>query len=138
MIFQKASPLHDGAVLVSGARIKSAGCILPLSRDEHLGSQYGTRHRAALGLTERSDALCVVISEERSEVSIAEGKTITTYRKKGDFRDALDRGLLRASPGQQGIPRRNYWCPEIKLASEAACAFHFNIALASHSRTSAI
>jgi hypothetical protein len=45
----------------------------------------------------------VVISEERSEVSIAEGKTITTYRKKGDFRDALDRGLLRASPGQQGF-----------------------------------
>ncbi len=103
MIFQKASPLHDGAVLVSGTRIKSAGCILPLSRDEHLSSQYGTRHRAALGLTERSDALCVVISEERGEVSIAEGKTITTYRKKGDFRDALDKGLLRAHPGQEGF-----------------------------------
>jgi len=101
MIFQKAAPLHVGAVLVSGARIKSAGCILPLSRDEHLSSQYGTRHRAALGLTERSDALCVVISEERGEVSIAEGKTITTYRKKGDFRDALDKGLLRARPGQR-------------------------------------
>ena len=103
MIFQKGSPLHDGAALVSGARIRSAGCILPLSRDEHLSSQYGTRHRAALGLTERSDALCVVISEERGEVSIAEGKTMTTYRKKGDFRDALDRGLLKGRTGQQGV-----------------------------------
>ena len=102
MIFQKGSPLHDGAALVSGARIRAAGCILPLSRDEHLSSQYGTRHRAALGLTERSDALCVVISEERGEVSIAEGKSMTTYRKKGDFRDALDRGLLKARPGKEG------------------------------------
>jgi diadenylate cyclase len=102
MIFQKGSPLHDGAALVSGSRIKAAGCILPLSRDEHLNSQYGTRHRAALGLAERSDALCVVISEERGEVSIAAGKTMTTYRKKGDFRDALDRGLLKARPGKEG------------------------------------
>jgi diadenylate cyclase len=102
MIFQKGSPLHDGAALVSGSRIKAAGCILPLSGDEHLSSQYGTRHRAALGLAERSDALCVVISEERGEVSIAAGKTMTTYRKKGDFRDALDRGLLKARPGKEG------------------------------------
>ncbi len=103
MIFQKSSPLHDGAALVSGSRITSAGCILPLSRDEHLSGQYGTRHRAALGLTERTDALCVVISEERGEVSISEGKNITTYRKKGDFRDSLDIGLLRTRPGKKTI-----------------------------------
>ncbi len=103
MIFQKGSPLHDGAALISGARIKAAGCILPLSRDEHLSSQYGTRHRAALGLTERSDALCVVISEERGEVSIAEGNTLKTYRKKGDFWVALERGLLRGRAGHEGV-----------------------------------
>jgi len=86
--------LHDGAALIHRDRIKAASCILPLSRDEDLSSRYGTRHRAALGLTERSDALCAVVSEERGEVSLVEGKEITTYKKKGDFRQALERGLV--------------------------------------------
>jgi len=103
MIFQKNSPLHDGAVLVSGARIKAAGCILPLSSEEHLSPQYGTRHRAALGLTERSDALCVVISEERGEVSIVRDKIITTYRKKGDFCEALEQGLVPGKTGRESM-----------------------------------
>jgi diadenylate cyclase len=95
MIFQKNSPLHDGAVLIFDDRIKAAGCILPLSRDEALSSRYGTRHRAALGLTERTDAFCVVVSEERGEVSLVEDKEITTYKKKGDFREALETALVR-------------------------------------------
>ncbi len=94
MIFQKGSPLHDGAILVWRDRIRAASCILPLSRNEDLSRRYGTRHRAALGLTERSDALCVVVSEERGEVSLVEGKEITTYTKKADFHQALERGLL--------------------------------------------
>ncbi len=94
MVFQKNSPLHDGAVLIYNDRITAAGCILPLSTDEGLSSQFGTRHRAALGLTERSDALCVVVSEERGEVSLVQGREITTYRKKAEFRDALDRALV--------------------------------------------
>jgi diadenylate cyclase len=102
MVFQKSSPLHDGAVLVSDQRIKAASCILPLSADESLGSQYGTRHRAALGLAERSDALCVVVSEERGEVSLVEGKSITNYRKKSEFRDALERGLASGATKEQG------------------------------------
>jgi hypothetical protein len=73
--------------------IHAAGCILPLSHSETLESQFGTRHRAALGLTERSDALCAVVSEERGEVSLVEGKVITNYQKKGEFREALERGL---------------------------------------------
>lgn len=93
MVFQKNSPLHDGAVLIHRDRIKAAGCILPLSTDGDLSSQYGTRHRAALGLTERSDALCVVVSEERGEVSLVQHREITTYRKKGDFRESLDAAL---------------------------------------------
>jgi diadenylate cyclase len=93
MIFQKNSPLHDGAILIRRERIKAASCILPLSSDESLSSRYGTRHRAALGLTERSDALCVVVSEERGEVSIVENKEITNYRHKEEFRETLQRGI---------------------------------------------
>jgi uncharacterized protein (TIGR00159 family) len=92
-IFQKGSPLHDGAVLMSRNRIKAASCILPVSTDESLAGRYGTRHRAALGLTEQCDALCIAVSEERGEVSLAEGREITLYRKKGDFRQDLERAL---------------------------------------------
>jgi len=101
MIFQKTSALHDGAVLILGDRIKAAGCILPLSKKEELDPQYGTRHRAALGLTERSDALCVVVSEERGEVSLMERGVITAYRKKSEFREALAKGLTHVKSIQQ-------------------------------------
>jgi diadenylate cyclase len=101
-VFAKNGPLHDGAILVQGNRVKEAGCILPLSRDENLSSRYGTRHRAALGLAERTDAVCVVVSEERGEVSLVVGKDISQYKKKGDFRSAL-RNALEAAPHFQGV-----------------------------------
>lgn len=70
-IFQKESPLHDGAVIVSGERILSARCILPVSDRESLPSRMGMRHRAALGLAERTDALVAVVSEQTGEISLA-------------------------------------------------------------------
>lgn len=70
-IFQKDSPLHDGALLLSGGRVAKVGCYLPLSSAEGLPKAWGTRHRAALGLSERCDAWIVVVSEERGEVSVA-------------------------------------------------------------------
>lgn len=74
-IFQKASPLHDGAVVIDNDRIKAAGCFLPLSFDPDLDPNLGTRHRSALGLSERSDAIVVVVSEENGSVSLVrEGK----------------------------------------------------------------
>ena len=72
-VFWHGNPVHDGAALVKGNRIEEVGGILPLTGRQDLPSQYGTRHRAALGLTERSDALVVVVSEERGSVSVAEG-----------------------------------------------------------------
>ncbi|MGB6064875.1 MAG: diadenylate cyclase CdaA [Desulfomonilaceae bacterium] len=111
MIFQKGSPLHDGAVLISRDRIKAASCVLPLSQKEDLSSHYGTRHRAALGLTEKSDAVCVVVSEERGEVSLVDGKEITNYKKKGEFRQALERRLVlgEASTEETTTDPRRSW-----------------------------
>ena len=68
-IFSKESPVHDGAVLIRGQRIDRVGTILPLTRRTDLPPQYGTRHRAAIGLSDASDALVLVVSEERGEVS---------------------------------------------------------------------
>lgn len=70
-IFLKDSPLHDGAVLIVKDRIRAAGCVLPLSYNPDLDPNLGTRHRAALGLSERCDAVVVVVSEETASVSIA-------------------------------------------------------------------
>jgi len=69
-IFVKETPLHDGAVIVQGATIKAAGCVLPLSSNPDLDPGFGTRHRAAVGLTERSDAMVVVVSEESGSITL--------------------------------------------------------------------
>lgn len=126
-IFQKTTPLHDGAVLIIDGKIASAGCILPLSRDEDLAQRYGTRHRAAIGLTERSDALCVIISEERGEVSIAEYKKITVYNKKTDFKQALHTGLSLVDANQtesnRGFLSRLRANGQLKILSLATAAF---------------
>ncbi len=74
-IFEKNSPLHDGAVIIEGGRIARAGAVLPLTLRQDVPLEYGTRHRAAMGLAERTDALCVVVSEERGEVTAMRGRT---------------------------------------------------------------
>ena len=70
-IFNKNSPLHDGAVVIVDFRIKSASCILPLSDSDELPLQFGLRHRAGIGVTEMSDAVAVIVSEETGEISYA-------------------------------------------------------------------
>ena len=71
-VFFRGSPLHDGAVLIRQDRLVAARCLLPLSDNPILGPELGTRHRAAVGITEGTDAICVVVSEETGAVSIAE------------------------------------------------------------------
>ncbi len=75
-IFFKNTPLHDGAVIVSGDRIVAAACILPVSKDTDIPSHYGLRHRAALGIAERTDATAIVVSEETGRISVAKGSTL--------------------------------------------------------------
>jgi|TARA_B100001750_G_scaffold35455_1_gene25234 diadenylate cyclase len=71
-IFNPSSPLHDGAVILQNTLVESAGCILPLTESEMINPDMGTRHRAALGLTEESDAIVIVVSEERGAIAAAE------------------------------------------------------------------
>ena len=77
-IFQKTSTVHDGAVVVRGDRIVKVGGVLPLTERDRVPSYYGTRHRAAMGLAERCDAVLIVVSEERGEVTLMEGRRITS------------------------------------------------------------
>ncbi|MDY6882037.1 MAG: diadenylate cyclase [Desulfatiglans sp.] len=78
-IFNHHSPAHDGALVLSEGRLTQMGCILPLSQREDVPDKYGTRHRAAIGLSEQIDAVCLVVSEERAEVSTVVGGHITTW-----------------------------------------------------------
>lgn len=78
-IFNRLSPAHDGALILAKDRLTHMGCILPLSEQTDLPEKYGTRHRAALGLAERCDAVCLVVSEERSEVSSVVGGRVTVW-----------------------------------------------------------
>ena len=71
-IFSTHTVLHDGALLVRGDRIAAAGCVLPLTERPGLERTYGTRHRAAIGMSEQSDAVVIVVSEERGDVHLAE------------------------------------------------------------------
>lgn len=77
-IFMPVSPLHDGAVIISDGRVKHAGCILPLTQNPYINKRFGTRHRAAIGLTEETDAVVLVVSEETQEISIVRHGALTT------------------------------------------------------------
>ena len=82
-IFNKESPLHDGALIINGDRIVAARCVLPVSENLNLPPNYGMRHRAALGLSENTDALTIIVSEQTGKVSIAEsGKLLTDVGAK--------------------------------------------------------
>ena len=77
-IFLPSSPMHDGGVIIHNGRIHSSGCLLPLSNNPDIPKRYGTRHRAALGLSEETDAVIIVVSEETQEISLVRQGKITT------------------------------------------------------------
>ena len=78
-IFYEGAPLHDGAVIIRGDRVMAAGCVLPLTQNNQLSSELGTRHRAALGITENSDALVLVVSEETGIISMADNGKLSRF-----------------------------------------------------------
>jgi diadenylate cyclase len=94
-IFRPGSPLHDGAVIVEGLRVAAAGCFLPLSLNPMISKQLGTRHRAAIGITEDSDCLVVLVSEETGSISVASAGTIDTNLTPEELSDRLREMVLR-------------------------------------------
>jgi diadenylate cyclase len=116
-LFDSSSPGHDGAVVVRGGRIERFGVHLPLSGDHAQLGPGGTRHAAALGLAERCDALCVVVSEERGTVALAQAGRLRVLDRPEKARQEIEHYLARTQPGRR---RRRRWRVG---ASEAVVAF---------------
>ena len=93
-IFHPSSPIHDGAIIVEKDRVVEAATYLPLSTRDHLPPRYGTRHRAALGVSELGDTFCVVVSEESGEVSVASGGDISAVADREKLWQMLEKSLL--------------------------------------------
>jgi len=93
-IFWPGSPLHDGAVIIRNLRIAGAGCLLPLSENAEISKSFGTRHRAALGLSEETDAVCVVVSEETGRIALAEAGHLAEDLSPQDLKDMLNELLV--------------------------------------------
>jgi len=90
-IFQKYSPLHDGAVVISENKIKSASCILPLTDNDKLPTQFGLRHRAGIGVSETTDAVAVIISEETGEIAYAKQGRVRMNVSFGELEKLLNK-----------------------------------------------
>lgn len=106
-IFFNKAPLHDGAVLIREGRVHSAGCILPLTKSTNIPAELGTRHRAAIGMSENSDAVVVVLSEETGQLSIAIGGRLSRFDTVTEFTSELMQVLLPSQddkPEQKKIP----------------------------------
>lgn len=90
-IFNKTSPLHDGAVIIASGRIKAANAILPVSDNPDIHSKYGLRHLSAIGITEQTDAIALVVSEEKGTIAVSKGGKIMEQLSKKEIVDFLNR-----------------------------------------------
>ncbi|MBN1847649.1 MAG: diadenylate cyclase CdaA [Deltaproteobacteria bacterium] len=119
-IFWPDNPVHDGAVTIQGNKIKEVGGILPLSYQKDLPSYYGTRHRAAVGLSERTDALVVVVSEERGTISVAKGPRIHPIKSREDLLEKM-----RQHFGTEGQLANSFKKKGLEPALAALISFFF-------------
>jgi diadenylate cyclase len=103
-VFRPSAPLHDGAVIVQRDRIAAAACFLPLSMNPVLSTQLGTRHRAAIGITEETDAVAVIISEETGTISVAVAGSIERDLTVERLRERLGNLLRRYAPTAPSLP----------------------------------
>lgn len=108
-IFVPNTPLHDGAVIIRGRKIITAGCLLPLSANQNLSRDLGTRHRAALGLSEATDAVTVVVSEETGTISLAINGSLTRNLSRDTLSKALEKVLIQKQDNQPGLDKLKFW-----------------------------
>ena len=102
-IFTPNTPLHDGAVIIRGNRIIAAACFLPLTDNPNLSKELGTRHRAALGITEVSDSIAIVVSEESGKISFSLNGGLTRNLTPDTLRKALNKSLLKSDTGSKKL-----------------------------------
>lgn len=107
-IFHTNTPLHDGAVILQGDRIVAAGVLLPLTEDPKLSWKYGTRHRAAIGMSEVSDDACIVVSEETGEVSMAVDGILRKYEDIKSLKEDLEKILMIKKEEDENSAKKNF------------------------------
>ncbi|MDA8159209.1 MAG: diadenylate cyclase CdaA [Desulfobacteraceae bacterium] len=108
-IFMPGSPLHDGGAVVGAGRIHSARCVLPLTKSPYISKHLGTRHRAAIGLSEETDAVVVVVSEETRQISLAQHGAITTNLSEGELRNRLREILVTKKDKPASLSTLKSW-----------------------------
>jgi len=116
-IFFNKAPLHDGALIIRDGRLYAAGCLLPLSSNPDIIKDLGTRHRAAIGMSENSDAVVVVVSEETGTISIAYEGTLQRNLRRDTLREELSRYLIGAE--EAGTKKTKSFFPYVKVAKFA-------------------
>jgi len=107
-IFYEGTPLHDGAVIVRDGMLKAAGCVLPLSNNLEIGKDMGTRHRAALGMSENSDAVVVVVSEETGIISLAKNGVLIRRLDRQNLFNLLQGDIVPADEDDAGKPAKSF------------------------------
>ncbi|MBR5981546.1 MAG: diadenylate cyclase CdaA [Firmicutes bacterium] len=107
-IFYKGSPLHDGAVILRGSRVLAAGCVLPLTENPNLSKDLGTRHRAGIGITEVSDALVLIVSEETGIISMAQDGKLSRFLDLKAVEKALLNLYLSKQPQTGNVAKFGY------------------------------
>ncbi|MDD2956213.1 MAG: diadenylate cyclase CdaA [Oscillospiraceae bacterium] len=108
-VFFPNSPLHDGAMVIRDGKLHAAGCFLPLSENYGISKQLGTRHRAALGMSENSDAIVVVVSEETGVISIAHDGVLRRNYTPQNVRELLEKELLPSKSAEGGERKPVFW-----------------------------
>lgn len=108
-IFVPNTPLHDGAVIIRSNKIMTAGCLLPLTANDNLSRDLGTRHRAAIGLSEVTDAVIIVVSEETGKISIALNGSLTRNLSKESLAKALKKIMSQKPETNQRIDKIMFW-----------------------------
>ncbi len=108
-VFFPNSPLHDGALIIRGGKMYAAGCFLPVSENHSISKTLGTRHRAALGMSENSDAVVIIVSEETGIISVAEDGKLTRNFDSETLAERLDKSLFSSKIAELAEKRPSFW-----------------------------